>query len=107
VRILLDECVNAGVRHALPGHIVRTVTEVGWSAVPDGPLLELAQTEFDVFVTIDRNMERQNNLSKLSLGFVVARVRSNELSSYRPLFDQMKEAAETVRGGEIIHVGTR
>ncbi len=56
MRILLDECVNAGVKAAFPGHAVKTVSEIGWQGSKDGPLLAYAQGSFDVFVTIDRKL---------------------------------------------------
>jgi hypothetical protein len=92
------------VRIVFPGHVVKTVSEIGWRSSQDGPLLQYAQGRFDVFVTIDKNLEHQNNLTKLNLGFVVARVRSNEITSYQPVFTQLWEAAEKVRAGEVIHV---
>ena len=104
MRILLDECVNAGVSKAFPGHAVKTVAQAGWQGTDDGPLLFMAQKQFDVFVTMDRNMEHQQNLEKFDLGFVVVRVRSNEISSYLDLFAQLKEAAESVRPGQVVHV---
>lgn len=104
MRILLNECVNAGVRKAFPGHAVRTVSESGWRSSKDGLLLALAQDQFDVFVTIDGSLERQNNLKKLKLGFVVIRVPNNEIASYRPIFTQLKAAAEIVQPGEAVHV---
>ena len=104
MRILLDECVNAGVCKAFPGHRVKTVAQTGWRSTDDGPLLVLAQQQFDVFVTIDRNLEHQQNLKKFSLRFVVVQVRSNEITSYLPLFAQLNEAAESVHAGQVIHV---
>jgi hypothetical protein len=67
-------------------------------------LLVLAQEQFDVFVTIDRNLEHQQNLKKFKLGFVIVHVRSNEIAPYLHLFAQLKSAAESVRTGQIIHV---
>jgi predicted nuclease of predicted toxin-antitoxin system len=104
VRILLDECVHAGVRSAFPGHAVKTVTEAGWRSSKDGPLLAFAERHFEVFVTIDRKLERQHDLSNLRLGFVVARVVNNTLAAYLPVFVQLREAAERVRSGEVLHV---
>ena len=104
MRILLDECVNAGVSNALPGHAVKTVAQTGWCGTADGPLLVLAQEQFDVFVTIDRSLEYQQNCKRFDLGFIIVHVRSNEISSYLHLFAQIKEAAEKVRAGEMIHV---
>jgi predicted nuclease of predicted toxin-antitoxin system len=104
VRILLDECVHIGVKAAFGGHIVESVTETGWRSSKDGPLLAFAQEQFDVFVTIDRNLEHQQNLARLKLGFVVVRVPSNELAYYLPLFEQLRIAAESVQKGAITYV---
>lgn len=104
MRILLDECVHAGVRAAFPGHVVRTVTEAGWRSSKDGPLLSLAEQNFNVFVTINRQLALQYDLSKFRLGFVIARVANNTLASYRPIFPQLCEAVEQVRPGEVLHV---
>ena len=81
MRILIDECVHVGVKAAFPGHAVKTVSEIGWHSAKDGPLLAYAQERFDVFVTIDRKLERQHNLKELKLGFVLARVPNNKIES--------------------------
>jgi hypothetical protein len=96
--------VHVGVKRAFIGHTVKTVFEAGWRSSKDGPLLALAQDQFNVFITIDQNLEHQQNLSKMTIGFVIARVRSNEITYYEPLFERLKEAAETVRAGQIIYV---
>ena len=105
LRILLDECVHSGVRSAFPGHTVQTVSQTGWLGTEDGKLLSFAQESFDVLVTIDRNLEYQNNIKKLRLGVVVARVRSNQIQAYLPIFDQPLVAVARVRNGEVVHVG--
>jgi predicted nuclease of predicted toxin-antitoxin system len=104
VRILIDECVHVGVKAAFPGHAVKTVTETAWRGSKDGSLLAYAQEHFDVFVTIDRRLERQHNLKKLRLGFVFVRVPSNEIGSYQPIFAALKKATESVKAGELIQV---
>ncbi len=107
MRILLDECVHAGVRAAFPGHAVSTVTEAGWRGSKDGSLLTLAESGFDVFVTIDRKFEHQFDLHEFALGFIIVRVTSNTLVAYVASFDRLREAAETVRKGEVIHLDAR
>ena len=105
MRILLDECVHAGVKAAFTGHAVKTVSEIGWRSAKDGPLLSHAQEHFDVFVTIDRKLEHEWSLKEFKLGFVIVRVPSNEIASYRPIFEHLKRAAESVRLGEVKYVG--
>lgn len=107
MRVVLDECVNACVRAAFPGFQVRTVTEIGWRSSKDGPLLTFAQISFDVFVTIDRKLEHQQNIRMLNLGIVVVHVASNQLDSYRPLFGALLQAVKTVKAGQVLRVESR
>jgi 1-deoxy-D-xylulose 5-phosphate reductoisomerase len=46
------------------------VQEVGWSAKTNGELLHLAETAFDVFVTVDANLQFQQNSAgrKIAVG---------------------------------------
>lgn len=67
MKILLDECAHAGLKRALVGHSVRTVPEMDWRGITNGKLLAKAATEFDVFLTLDKNIEFQQNLSALPL----------------------------------------
>jgi hypothetical protein len=92
MRVLLDECVNPRVRAALSDHHVRTVLEMEWGGISNGKLLALVQNLFDVFVTVDRNLEYQQNLRQLTFGIVVVSVPDNKISSYRPLFPELLRA---------------
>ena len=65
MRILLDECVNPRLKSAFPGHSVKTLPEMGWRGLTNGELLALAEGQFDVFVTLDKNLEHEQNLSRL------------------------------------------
>jgi len=105
VRIILDECVPARLRRAFPGHAVKTVTECGWRSGKDFGLLEFAEKTFDVFVTVDRRLPQQNDLSRYRLGFVIASVLNNRLEAFEPIFEDLNRAAESVKPGEIIFVG--
>jgi predicted nuclease of predicted toxin-antitoxin system len=104
MRILLDECVNPRVRAAFKGHQVSTVIEMGWGGVTNGKLLALAQEEFDVFVTLDQNIEHQLNLRKVGLGLLVVKVPDNKVKFYKPIFSEMREAAERLSLGQVLRV---
>ena len=64
MRILLDECIDRRLVRDLVGHEVKTAPQMGWSGVKNGQLLALAAVEFDVFITVDRNLSFQQNLPK-------------------------------------------
>ena len=104
MRILLDECVPVRLWKAFPGHAVQSVTDTEWRTSKDGPLLAFAQKHFDVFVTVDRSLATQNDLTEFRLGFIIARVPGNRLDGFEPIFEMLNAAAGRVRPGEVIHV---
>ena len=60
------------LRDALTDHHVETAYERGWSTLENGELLRAAEAEgFDVFVTTDRNLQHQQNLSGRIIAIVV------------------------------------
>lgn len=89
MRVLLDECVPRQLKHELSGHDVRTVTEMGWSGVKNGPLLRRAAPEFDAFLTVDQGLEYQQNLFTLDLIAILMAAKSNDIDDLRPLMPQV------------------
>jgi predicted nuclease of predicted toxin-antitoxin system len=72
MKILLDECVPAKLRTQLPQeHDVTTVPRMGWSGTKNGVLLEMADQQFDVFITADKQVYKQQNLSGLRVAVLV------------------------------------
>jgi hypothetical protein len=55
-RILLDECIPRPLARHLPGYYVRTAPQTGWAGILNGELIKLAETDFDVFVTMDKGI---------------------------------------------------
>lgn len=104
MRVLLDECVPRGLRKELPGHEVKTVAEAGWAGVKNGALLELAAKEFDVLLTVDRNLEYQQNFSGLMLAVVVVHASSNDIVVLRPLMPAVLAAISKAQPGVVTHV---
>jgi len=99
MRILIDECVDPRVKSLFGDHKVATVHEQDWDSLEDGPLLSVAQREFDVLITIDRSLEHQQNLAKFQIGVVVAHVPKNQLAHYRVIQKELLTAMEKARPG--------
>jgi hypothetical protein len=57
VKILFDQGTPAPLRAVLSDYIVITAFEIGWSNLSNGDLLREAESEFDVLVTTDKNLE--------------------------------------------------
>lgn len=85
MKILLDECVDRRFAKELTGHFVKTVPQMGWATIKNGELLALAENEFDVFLTVDRNLSFQQNLPKFDIAVLVMQSRSNRLADLKPL----------------------
>jgi hypothetical protein len=71
--MLLDECMDRRVANEIEGHEVVTVPQAGWAGIQNGELLRLAQAQFDVFVTVDRNLSFQQPLRNLPLPSLCSR----------------------------------
>jgi len=58
MKVLIDECAPRALKSFLSkhGHESLTVQEAGWSGKENGELLALAESEFDVLVTLDTNL---------------------------------------------------
>ena len=106
MRLLLDECVPRPLKHDLVGHDVRHVVDMGWSSKRNGELLRLMVAErFEALLTVDRNIEFQQNVRAFGIGVVVVIARTNRLKELRPLIPEVLEGLVKVTAGNLIRVG--
>jgi hypothetical protein len=99
VRILLDECVDWRLSRDVIGHDVKTARQMGWATIKNGELLALAAQQFDVFVTVDRNLSFQQNLTAFPIAILVLRARTNRLADLRPLIPALLAALSALKPG--------
>ena len=98
-RVLLDENVDRQIQPLFgPGLDVLTVRERRWDGLKNGALLRAAE-EFDVFVTMDRNLPYQQDLTALDLAVVVVRSVSNAFADVEPLMPDVDAAVRTAEPG--------
>jgi hypothetical protein len=104
--VLLDECVDRRLAGDIQGHDVKTVPDAGWTALKNGELLGRAQQEFEAFVTVDRNLPFQQDLSRFSIAVIVLRAPSNRVADLRGLVPQLLTALPVAKRGEVTWVET-
>jgi hypothetical protein len=104
MRVLLDECVPRALRQELLGHEVVTVAEAGWAGVKNGELLQLAARQFDLLLTVDRNLEYQQNFAGLALAVIVVHAPSNDVAVLRPLMPAVLAAIPETKPGKVTHI---
>ena len=104
MRVILDECVDRRLARQFPGHAVKTVPEMGWATIRNGDLLALAEREFDVFVTVDRNLSFQQNLPRFKIAVLILRARSNRLTDLLPLMPKVLQLLTRPKMGDAVSV---
>jgi hypothetical protein len=105
VKVFVDECVDRRLARDIVGHDVKTAREQGWSTIKNGELLALAAKEFDVFVTVDRNLSFQQNLPAFTIAVIVLRAHSNRLRDLQPLVPELLASIPAARRGAVTYVG--
>jgi hypothetical protein len=105
VRVLLDENLPHDLIAELTGHDVVTVQGLGWAGVKNGDLLGRAAGQIDAFMTMDRKLEREHDLTVLPFGVIVLLARSNRVQHLLPLVARILEALQRIKPGLVEHVG--
>ena len=100
MRVLLDESLPHELAPLLVGHDVETVQGRGWAGTKNGALLALAVPEFDVFVTADRNLPRQQYLPAFDIRIIVVAALRNRIADIRPPIPRLLDAIEIAKPKE-------
>ena len=105
MKIIIDECLPKRVTQFFEKDSAYTVPQIGLSGTKDTELLkELDKREIDVFITIDGNIEYQQQFINRTFGTVVIISVSNRFNDLLHLKDKILEAVATVSKGKIEHI---
>ena len=105
MKVLLDEYVDWRLARDIVGHDVKAARQMGWTTIKNGELLALAAGQFEVFVTVDRNLSFQQNLVSYSIAVIVLRAKTNRLADLKPLMPKLLVAIEAARPGAVVDIG--
>jgi predicted nucleotidyltransferase len=104
-RVLFDQGVPVPLRNAFAGSAhVETVYELGWSTVQNGALILRAQSLFDVFVTTDKNLRYQQNLTERTLAIVV--LPTTQWPKLRERADEIARVVIAAETGAFIEIAS-
>ena len=104
-RVLLDACVPQWLRRDLTGMDVTTAQFAGLDRSPDGELLTAIEGRFDVLVTLDTGLVRQNRISGRPFAVVVIRVRDQTPAAFHALLPDLRLAINSASTGTVAVVG--
>lgn len=102
MKILLDECTPHVLKQRLPGFQMTTVQELGWAGITNGELLALAKEQFDVFITTDKNLRFQQNLSEMRMAII--ELPTNRVPIVAALAPAVETALENISPGDFIQI---
>jgi predicted nuclease of predicted toxin-antitoxin system len=71
MKIFFDHGTPVPLRRFLPGHEVSTAFEMGWAELQNGDLLAAAEKDFHAFITTDKNLRYQQNLTGRRLAILI------------------------------------
>ena len=93
MRILLDESLPRKLKNNFGlEHEVYTVRDMQWLGKKNGELLELMiNNGFELFVTVDRNLPYQQNLTKLNIIIFVLCAKDNRRETLALLIPKLFE----------------
>jgi hypothetical protein len=81
MKVLLDECVPRKFKNHFPNHECQTVPEAGFAGEKNGQLLSLAERAgFQVFLSLDRGIEYEQNLKKHAIAIILVHAQSSRLA---------------------------
>lgn len=103
MRILFDQQMSKKLRQDLSPHQVSLAKEMGWERLNNGALLNKAQAEFDVMLTMDTNIYHQQNVAHYDIAIIVLRAYGNDYESVLPLLPEVKTLLEGAQPGEIYY----
>ncbi len=105
MKIIIDECLPKRVTSFFNDDECWTVPQIGLGGYKDSALLdELDKRDIDIFVTIDGNIEYQQQFKNSSFGTIVLRSVSNRFSDLKQFEDMLIEASTSAEAGMLIHI---
>ena len=108
MKLLLDECVTRRLKRDLIGHEAKTVAEAGFRGLKNGALLSAASADFDVLITVDRNLPYQQNVASLQIAVLILVSRGITYADLKPLVPALLASLDSIKRGEVLKVeGTK
>ena len=102
MRVLLDESAPRLIKTRLTEISISTVQELGWAGLTNGELLVLAEREFDVFITADKQLRYQQNLTGKRLSVIV--LPSNQVPVVTAILPAIEQSLQAIRSGSVVEL---
>lgn len=102
MKIIIDECVPSIVKRGLPERSIITVQDMGWAGIKNGQLLKLVAAQFEVFITSDKNLRHQQNLSAIDVSIIL--LPSNQVPVINALLPKIDSALANIGENDFVEL---
>lgn len=104
-KLLLDECVPQRLREHFADADPYTVAYMKWDGIKNGKLLTLAvENGFDIFLTTDKNLAYQQNITQHKIAIVVLDVPIAKMKYLVPLVGKVKDQLNSFAAGKVYEI---
>jgi len=98
MKILFDHGTPVPLRREISEHEIHTAYEMGWASLSNGELPKAAEAMFDAFVTTDKNLRYQQNLTGRRLAILV--LPTTSWPKIQQQISQVNEAIDQLKAGD-------
>ena len=77
---------------------------MGWASKRNGELLALAESDFDVFLTVDRNLSFQQDIGRFNRGVIVLIAKGNRYTDLLPLVPDLLNVLVAIAPKQVVRV---
>lgn len=101
MRLLLDENLPDVFKELVKPFLPVSVKDMGWEGTKNGELMKLiSQERFDIFLTADKNLPFQQNLSLLTFGLWILDCPTNKVADLIQFAPFVLNALEVIEPAE-------
>lgn len=105
MKILFDHCVAKPLKKEFPRHEVKTTREMRWEDLKNGALLSKAEEAgFNLLLTVDQNLQYQQNLSGRAIAVVVMIAGGITVGDLRQLVPAVENVLLALQPGQVYQV---
>jgi len=102
MKILIDENLPVKLKYRLTDFEIYTVQDMKWDSYKNGELLsEAIKNKFDVLLTSDKNLEFQQNISKMNISIIVLDIPLLKWNYIEPLIPKIIEQLSSFKPGNV------
>lgn len=103
MKILIDESLDVRMKNHFGDYKTFTVKDMEWLGIKNGKLLKLAEENgFTFFITADKNLKYQQNISNLRICILVLNSIDNTISIHLKLIPKILEIIDNVQRKTVI-----